>query len=159
MKKRIYKKWLKNPLNKRLVWKFCKPFDKIPVAHVRSHGWKEIIEALEKQVYDISAVPKEAFKNGLQQTSGNCVSERFKQFVKETEGDYNVKRTRHYGIRIGDIVRYNVPGSDYDDGTEYVVVKYGFMDNNRVYLSDYRNNILPAVAEWCQIVLKVEDRK
>ena len=34
MKKRIYKKWLKNPLNKRLVWKFCKPINKIPIAYV-----------------------------------------------------------------------------------------------------------------------------
>ena len=30
MKRRIYKKWLKNPLNKRLIWKFCKPFPKVP---------------------------------------------------------------------------------------------------------------------------------
>lgn len=32
MKRRIYKKWLKRPLNKRLVWKFCKPFTRIPIA-------------------------------------------------------------------------------------------------------------------------------
>lgn len=34
MKMRIYKKWLKNPLNKRLIWKFCKPFNQIPVAYM-----------------------------------------------------------------------------------------------------------------------------
>ena len=32
MKRRIYKKWLKTPFNKRLIWKFCKPFDRIPIA-------------------------------------------------------------------------------------------------------------------------------
>lgn len=31
MKRRIYKKWLKRPFNKRLIWKFCKPFDMIPI--------------------------------------------------------------------------------------------------------------------------------
>ena len=34
MKKRLYKKWLKNPFNKRLIWKFCKPFNLIPIAYL-----------------------------------------------------------------------------------------------------------------------------
>ena len=34
MKRRIYKKWLKNPFNKRLIWKFCKPFNRVPIAYV-----------------------------------------------------------------------------------------------------------------------------
>ena len=38
MKRRIYKKRLKNPLNKRLVWKFCKPFNIVPVAFIDKEG-------------------------------------------------------------------------------------------------------------------------
>lgn len=38
MKRRIYKKWLKNPLNKRLIWKFCKPFNRIPIAVIGENG-------------------------------------------------------------------------------------------------------------------------
>ena len=38
MKRRIYKKWLKNPLNKRLIWKFCKPFNRVPVAVIGKDG-------------------------------------------------------------------------------------------------------------------------
>jgi len=38
MKRRIYKKWLKNPLNKRLIWKFCKPFNKVPIAVIGENG-------------------------------------------------------------------------------------------------------------------------
>lgn len=38
MKQRIYKKWLKNPLNKRLMWKFCKPFNRVPVAIIGKDG-------------------------------------------------------------------------------------------------------------------------
>lgn len=38
MKRRIYKKWLKNPLNKRLIWKFCKPFNRVPIAIIGKYG-------------------------------------------------------------------------------------------------------------------------
>lgn len=39
MKKRLYKKWLKNPFNKRLIWKFCKPFPfNIPIAILNKKG-------------------------------------------------------------------------------------------------------------------------
>lgn len=34
MKRRIYKKWLKRPLNKRLIWKFCKPFNAVPICRI-----------------------------------------------------------------------------------------------------------------------------
>lgn len=48
MKRRIYKKWLKNPLNKRLIWKFCKPMNKIPVAYI----WSENGEIKSKTIYE-----------------------------------------------------------------------------------------------------------
>lgn len=38
MKRRIYKKWLKNPLNKRLIWKFCKPINIVPIAIIGKDG-------------------------------------------------------------------------------------------------------------------------
>ena len=38
MERRIYKKWLKNPLNKRLIWKFCKPFNRVPIAVIGKDG-------------------------------------------------------------------------------------------------------------------------
>ena len=49
MKRRIYKKWLKNPLNKHLIWKFCKPFPKVPpVAYVKTGTVARTIEHIEK---------------------------------------------------------------------------------------------------------------
>jgi hypothetical protein len=72
--------------------------------------------------------------------------------------DYNTKRNRCYGVRLGDIVSYDVPGFPKEDKT-YIVVHYGFMDNNRVYLQDGEGNIKKAVAEWCRIVKKVEDNR
>ncbi len=38
MKRRIYKKWLKNPFNKRLIWKICKPIDFVPIAVIGKDG-------------------------------------------------------------------------------------------------------------------------
>jgi len=70
----------------------------------------------------------------------------------------NVKRDRYYGLRIGDIVRYNIPPYKTDE-REYKVVRYGFMDNNRVYLQGPEGDVFSAVAEWCEIVKKVEDIK
>lgn len=68
MKKRIYKKWLKNPLNKRLVWKFCKPFPKNPpVAYVnfgKSNGeeLRKELERLVNRIYEESMVPETKFE-------------------------------------------------------------------------------------------------
>jgi hypothetical protein len=38
MKRRIYKKWLKNPFNKRLIWKICKPINVVPIAVIGKDG-------------------------------------------------------------------------------------------------------------------------
>ena len=50
MKRRIYKKWLKNPLNRRLIWKFCKPFPKVPPVCIvgKARGWGKTIEYNER---------------------------------------------------------------------------------------------------------------
>ena len=38
MKRRVYKKWFKDPLNKMLIWKFCKPFNIVPIAVIGENG-------------------------------------------------------------------------------------------------------------------------
>ena len=76
----------------------------------------------------------------------------------------NKERRRYYGIRVGDIVTYVIPGTREILGDKYVsdetyeVIDYGFMDNNRVYLKSIKDgHEEKAVAEYCQIVTKVED--
>ena len=69
----------------------------------------------------------------------------------------NVSRTRYYGLRVGDLVSYDIPGTA-KTGETYEVISYGFMDNNRVILRDDKGEEIEAVAEWCQIITKVEDR-
>jgi hypothetical protein len=70
----------------------------------------------------------------------------------------NKDRTRYYGLRIGDIV--NLKGID---GTilhaNAEITGYG-SDNNRVCVEyEEGENIIWTewVAEWCEIVIKVED--
>ena len=46
MKRRLYKKWLKNPFNKRLICKFCKPFNRVPIAIIGENG-KRVITKYE----------------------------------------------------------------------------------------------------------------
>lgn len=65
MKRRIYKKWLKNPMNKRLMRKFCNPFRKVPpVAPVKELSWERTIEALEQidrikqRIWEESMIPE-----------------------------------------------------------------------------------------------------
>lgn len=70
--------------------------------------------------------------------------------------DINVKRNRYYGIRVGDLVEYGVPGIP-ETHHGYRVVGYGFMDNNYVILKDKNGKEVEAVAEWRDILHKVED--
>lgn len=88
MKRRIYKKWLKNPMNKRLIWKFCKPFTKIPVAYVRPpevNTLAKAIERMERKMWEETMIPNEQFLYGIQgsTTSGNAVSVRLKERVRK----------------------------------------------------------------------------
>lgn len=73
----------------------------------------------------------------------------------------NKERRRYYGLRKGDIV--NLRGLDGRVMYESAEVKdYGFMDNNRVYVEYHKDfeNVVQTdwVAEWCEIITKVEDR-
>lgn len=85
MKRRIYKKWLKNPLNKRLVWKFCKPFQEIPpVAFVKEYDSACVIEQLSKFIdkqmqheIDRLYIPKELLVPTNVGTSGIIASMRY----------------------------------------------------------------------------------
>ena len=69
----------------------------------------------------------------------------------------NASRDRYYGVRVGDIVRYGVPGLPQDKET-YEVIRYGFMDNNRVILRSKSGEEIRAVAEWCEVIEKIEDK-
>lgn len=65
----------------------------------------------------------------------------------------NEKRSRYYGLRVGDIVKckaYNINKAE--------VAAYSFSDNNRVELLLPDGKAISAVAEWCEIITKVEDR-
>ena len=68
----------------------------------------------------------------------------------------NKNRFRYYGLRKGDIVLYHIPGT-ICSGEEYVVYEYGTMNNNQVYLKDKDGNIGSFIAEFCEIVKKVDD--
>jgi len=68
----------------------------------------------------------------------------------------NEERHRYYGIRRGDIVKDRFMKND----VKGEVVEYGFMDNNAVYVQfENRDEPIKCVAEWCQIVTKVEERE
>ena len=68
--------------------------------------------------------------------------------------DYNKERHRYYGLRKGDIVKSTIHGFN-----EAEIVGYGFMDNNKVYVKEPNSTEeFEVVAEWCQVVTKVEDR-
>lgn len=82
MKRRIYKKWLKNPLNKRLIWKFCKPFPKIqPIAFVEKRDPAWVFEQLSKhsdmlmqREMDRLCIPKELLRPINIGASGNIIA-------------------------------------------------------------------------------------
>jgi hypothetical protein len=69
----------------------------------------------------------------------------------------NGDRLRYYGLRIGDIVDLKgVNGKVISPNAE--VIDYGAGDNNKVTVRDMKGNEFDWVAEWCDIVVKVEDR-
>lgn len=82
MKRRIYKKWLKNPLNKRLIRKFCKPFPKEPpVAFVEKQDLAWVFEQFAKHTdiliqrkMDRLCIPKELLRPINIGASGNMIS-------------------------------------------------------------------------------------
>lgn len=68
----------------------------------------------------------------------------------------NVDRRRYYGLRIGDTVTCEGRQLKQFSGTAEVV-EYGFMDNNRVTV-EQDGHRFSCVAEWMDIVTKVEDK-
>lgn len=69
----------------------------------------------------------------------------------------NVDRDRYYGLRVGDTV--NLRGLDGKILFENVeVINYGFMDNNRVEVRLANDNTTDWVAEWCEVVIRIEDK-
>lgn len=75
----------------------------------------------------------------------------------ETKPFDNVERRRYYGVRVGDTVSISVGYPREKVLAE--VVGYGFLDNNRVYIKiDGSDETTDWVAEWCDVVVKIEDK-
>jgi hypothetical protein len=69
----------------------------------------------------------------------------------------NIDRKRYYGLRIGDLVSpKGVDGKEWHKGVAEVV-NYG-SDNNRVEIKSKDGTITDWVAEWCEIMTRVEDK-
>jgi hypothetical protein len=69
----------------------------------------------------------------------------------------NETRSRYYGLRKGDIVDLKgIDGKVCHPNAE--VIEYGFMDNNRVIVRLMSGSETDWVAEYCNIIVKVEDR-
>ena len=69
----------------------------------------------------------------------------------------NANRNRYYGLRVGDIVK-----PLYSVGMQFgkcEVIELMPMDNNSVMLQTELGKKFEWVAEWCDIITKVEDIK
>lgn len=67
----------------------------------------------------------------------------------------NKDRNRYYGLRVGDIVNAeSIIGTILYENCE--VIAYGFMNNNKVMLRNMDGEEFEYIAEWCNIVKKVE---
>ncbi|MDD4972502.1 MAG: hypothetical protein PHT07_23980 [Paludibacter sp.] len=68
----------------------------------------------------------------------------------------NKERHRYYGVRVGDTVKLLFSNQNPEPIAE--VVEYGFLDNNRVVVQLEDGTMKGWVAEWCEIITKVEDK-
>ena len=69
----------------------------------------------------------------------------------------NEERRRYYGVRVGDTVSISIGYPRREVLAE--VIEYGFLDNNRVHIKiDGEDEVTDWVAEWCKVVVKVEDK-
>jgi len=69
----------------------------------------------------------------------------------------NEKRSRCYGLRVGDIVQPLGLQSEPLACGNCKVVELSVMDNNRVYLQDFKGNKpFQHVAEWCKMLEPVD---
>ena len=67
----------------------------------------------------------------------------------------NKDRKRYYGLRKGDTVEEKGFGKS----KKGEVIGYGFLDNNQVMIKMENGKITDAVAEYCEIITKVEDKQ
>ena len=65
----------------------------------------------------------------------------------------NEDRTRRYGKRVGDRVKYKY----YNHSFDAVVIDLGYFDNNRISVKMDDGVVIDCVAEYCEIIEKVED--
>jgi hypothetical protein len=63
----------------------------------------------------------------------------------------NSERRRYYGLRVGDIVKCKAY-----DIAQAEVVAYGFLDNNSVIVQEEGKEPRKVVAEWCDIITKID---
>jgi hypothetical protein len=71
----------------------------------------------------------------------------------------NEERRRYYGLRIGDVVNLKLlDGKVHPNGPAEVIGPY-MSDNNSVNLRLNNGIEIKWMAEWCEIVTKIEDRK
>lgn len=69
--------------------------------------------------------------------------------------NFNIERTRYYGLRVGDRVKRAFQGNKRKNEI-WNVYQYGFSDNNCIYL-ERKGVIIKWVAEWCKIIKRVKD--
>jgi hypothetical protein len=67
----------------------------------------------------------------------------------------NQERRRYYGLRVGDTVELKYGPVK---GMKAEVTAYCFGDNNRVYVRMEDGTKTDWVAEWCEIITKIEDK-
>jgi len=68
----------------------------------------------------------------------------------------NEDRNRYYGLRKGDLITvHDVSGRVWGESE---VLDYVSGDNNSVIIKSKNGNPIDWVAEWCDIIKKVEDK-
>jgi len=67
----------------------------------------------------------------------------------------NENRTRYYGLRVGDII--NAKSLNGTVWGKSKVLELVSMDNNKVLIESKNGTPIEWIAEWCEIVTKVED--
>lgn len=65
----------------------------------------------------------------------------------------NENRSCRYGKRVGDRVKYRY----FNLSFEGTVVDLGYFDNNRIYVKKIDGEVVDCVAEYCEIIEKVEN--
>lgn len=72
----------------------------------------------------------------------------------DTQKDSNANRSRHYGIRIGDIAINRYINSGICE-----VIGFPYLDNNKVEIQDYNGVKYKSIAEHCLVLIPAEQNK